>query len=243
MLDEGAGDLNSREFQERMEDLSMRMSYEEANDAFYGNFETLTENRDEAAKLLKLALNKPRFDADAVERIRQQLMAALVYAARDPDKVAQNQWYATGLCRSSLCAPGQRHRAIVGKMTRADLDDYRKRVFAKDTLKVVAVGDIDAEQLGKLLDEVFGDLPAKAELTPVSKTDPGHRRKPDGRRHERAAVGGRVRSWRHGRARTRTSWRPLCSTISSAAALPPSCRRRCARSAASPTACIRLSCR
>ena len=30
MLDEGAGELSSREFQEREEDLSMRMSYEEA---------------------------------------------------------------------------------------------------------------------------------------------------------------------------------------------------------------------
>ena len=58
MLDEGAGDLKSRDFQERMEELSMRMNYEEAKDAFYGNFETLTENRDEAAKLLKLALDK-----------------------------------------------------------------------------------------------------------------------------------------------------------------------------------------
>ncbi|HMK93062.1 MAG TPA: insulinase family protein, partial [Thermoleophilia bacterium] len=52
MLDEGAGDLVSREFQERMEDISMRMTYEEAKDAFYGNFETLTANRDEAVKLL-----------------------------------------------------------------------------------------------------------------------------------------------------------------------------------------------
>jgi zinc protease len=30
MLDVGAGDLTSRDFQERMEDLSMRMSYEDA---------------------------------------------------------------------------------------------------------------------------------------------------------------------------------------------------------------------
>jgi zinc protease len=37
---------------------------------------------------------------------------------------------------------------------------------------VVAVGDIDADQFGKLLDEVFGDLPVKADLTPVSKTAP-----------------------------------------------------------------------
>ena len=171
MLDEGAGDLVSRDFQERMEDLSMRMNYEEAKDAFYGNFETLTANRDEAAKLLKLALTKPRFDQDAVERIRQQLLASLAYAARDPDKVAQNEWYAVAFAGHPYARPANGTEATVGKMTGADLESYRKRVFAKDTLKVVAVGDITPEQLGKLLDEVFGALPAKATLRPVAKTE------------------------------------------------------------------------
>ncbi len=172
MLDEGAGELSSREFQERMEDLSMRMSYEEAKDAFYGNFETLTENRDEAAKLLKLALNEPRFEADAIERIRQQLIAALVYAARDPDKVALNEWYALAFKGHPYARPANGTEQTIATVTHDDLEGYRKRVFAKDTLKVVAVGDIDAAQLGRLLDDVFGDRPAKAELTPVSKTSP-----------------------------------------------------------------------
>jgi zinc protease len=172
MLDEGAGDFSSREFQERMEDISMRMSYEEAKDAFYGNFETLTANRDDAAKLLKLALNKPHFEADSIERIRQQLIAGLVYAARDPDKVAQNEWYALAFKGHPYARPANGTEKTVGTVTHDDLEGYRKRIFAKDTLKVVAVGDIDATQLGKLLDEVFGDLPAKAELAPVSKTAP-----------------------------------------------------------------------
>jgi len=172
MLDEGAGDLTSREFQERMEDISMRMSYEEAKDAFYGNFETLTANRAEAAKLLKLALNKPRFDPDAVERIRKQLLAVLVYAARDPDKVALEKWYAAAFKGHPYARPANGTEATLVKIAREDLEGYRKRNFAKDTLKVVAVGDINATQLGVLLDEVFGDLPAKADLTPVAKTTP-----------------------------------------------------------------------
>jgi zinc protease len=172
MLDEGAGDLSSREFQEREEDLSMRMSYEEAKDAFYGNFETLTTNRDDAAKLLKLALNKPHFEADSIERIRQQLIAGLVYAARDPDKVAQNEWYALAFKGHPYARPANGTEKTVATVTHDDLEGYRKRVFAKDTLKVVAVGDIDADQLGHFLDEVFGELPAEAELAPVSKTAP-----------------------------------------------------------------------
>jgi zinc protease len=172
MLDEGAGDLTSREFQERMEEISMRMRYEDSKDAFYGNFETLTANRDEAAKLLKLAINTPRFDTDAVERIRQQLQAALAYAARNPEKVALNEWYAVAFEGHPDARPSAGTEETVAKITGDDLEGYRKRIFAKDTLKVVAVGDINAEQLGALLDEVFGDLPATADLVAVSKTSP-----------------------------------------------------------------------
>ena len=172
MLDEGAGDLKSREFQERMEEISMRMRYEDSKDAFYGNFETLTANRDEAAKLLRLALNNPRFDTDAVERIRQQLQAALAYAARNPEKVALNEWYAVAFEGHPYARPSAGTEETVAKITGDDLEGYRKRIFAKDTLKVVAVGDINAEQLGALLDEVFGDLPATADLVAVSKTSP-----------------------------------------------------------------------
>lgn len=172
MLDEGAGDLKSREFQERMEEISMRMRYEDSKDAFYGNFETLTGNRDEAAKLLKLAINNPRFDTDAVERIRQQLQAALAYAARNPEKVALNEWYAVAFEGHPYARPSAGTEETVAKIGGDDLEGYRKRIFAKDTLKVVAVGDINAEQLGALLDEVFGDLPATADLVAVSKTSP-----------------------------------------------------------------------
>jgi len=46
----------------------------------------------------------------------------------------------------------------------ADLRDYVKKIFARDNLKIAAVGDIDAAKLGELLDTVFGDLPAKSNL-------------------------------------------------------------------------------
>ena len=60
-----------------MEEIAMRMSFEDGRDSFYGNFETLTENRDRAVELLTLAINKPRFDAEAVERMRAQFLANL----------------------------------------------------------------------------------------------------------------------------------------------------------------------
>lgn len=167
MLDEGAGELPSGEFQEQMETLAMRMSYEDSRDTFYGNFETLTRNRAESLKLLRLALTKPRFDEDAVDRIREQLLANMVYADRDPEKVAAKEWFATAFEGHPYGRPSQGTEASVHGITRQDLEDYRKRIFVKDRLKIVAVGDITEAELGKALDDVFGDLPKTAELLPV----------------------------------------------------------------------------
>jgi len=172
MLDEGAGDIGSKEFQERMEEIAMRMSFDDARDAFYGSFETLSENRDNAVALLALALSKPRFDTDAVDRVRGQLLANLAYAARDPDRVAAEQWSAMAFAGHPYGRPTNGTQASLQGISRDDLSDYWSRTFARDNLKVVVVGDIDAATLAGMLDTVFGQLPAKARLTPVPPTQP-----------------------------------------------------------------------
>ena len=170
MIDEGAGDLTSEMFQQRMEELAMRMSFEDGKDALYGNFESLTANRDKSLDLLRLALTKPRFEADAVDRVREQLLAGLVYAARDPDKVAGKEWYATAFAGHPYARPANGTQDSLAKITKDDLFGYTKKNFAKSNLKIVAVGDISAADLGKVLDTVFGALPAKADLVDVPQT-------------------------------------------------------------------------
>lgn len=172
MMDEGAGDIKSEDYQERMEDIAMRMSYDDSKDSLYGSFETLTKNRDKAVELLKLSVQKPRFDTDAVERIKQQLLANLAYSDKDPDKVAIREWYAQAFPNQPYGRSATGTAETVSKITRDDLVAYHKHNFARDNLKVVAVGDITAAELGKLLDDVFGGLPAKADLIPVAQTEP-----------------------------------------------------------------------
>ena len=172
MMDEGAGEMTALQFQERMEELAARISFEDGRDSLYGNFETLTVNRAPSVELLRLALNKPRFDADAIERTRKQLLASLAFAAKSPDKVAGKAWSAAAFQGHPYGRPADGTAESLAAITRDDLEAYRRRVFARDTLRVVAVGDIDAATLGSLLDKVFGELPAKAELVDVPKTDP-----------------------------------------------------------------------
>src|SRR5690606_36796660 len=48
----------------------------------------------------------------------------------------------------------------VKALTREDIFDAKARVMARDRLFVSAVGDINAADLGALLDRLLGDLPA-----------------------------------------------------------------------------------
>jgi zinc protease len=172
MLDEGAGDIDSAAFQERLEELAVRMSFQESQDAFYGNFETLTANRDAATDLLRLAINEPRFDADAAERIRRQIQASIVYAEKDPEKVASRVWFELAFDGHPYSRPPNGTKESLASITPADLEAYRKRVFARSNLRVVAVGDITEAELGQLLDKVFGALPDKPDLLAIPRTEP-----------------------------------------------------------------------
>ena len=172
MLDEGAGDLDASTFQERMEDIAMRMSFSQGRDSFYGNFQTLSENLDAAANLLTLAITKPRFEESAVERIRKQLIASLAFAAKNPNQVAGLAWSETAFPNHPYGRPAKGTPETVGAITPADLHAYRDRVFAKSNLKVAVVGDISEARLGTLLDEVFGGLAEKAELTGIADIQP-----------------------------------------------------------------------
>ncbi|WP_072375614.1 pitrilysin family protein [Hyphomicrobium sp. NDB2Meth4] len=164
MLLEGAGELTATAFQDRVKDLALRIGFRSGRDALFGNIEVLTESRAEAASLLRLALMEPRFDADAVARTRQRLKVGIARAAREPDKVAAAEWDAVAFAGHPYARPIVGTLASVDAVMADDMEFYRRRAFCKRTLKVTAVGDVTAEELGQLLDEVFGDLPDDTQL-------------------------------------------------------------------------------
>jgi len=167
LLGEGAGDVDSREFHERIAAKAIRLSFAAASDYVTGSLRTLTGNRDEAARLLKLALTAPRFDPDDVERIRGQVLTALRRAATTPDGLAGERWSATAFPSHPYGRPERGTLTTVPVITADDLRAYTGNVLARDNLHVAVVGNIDTVAAGRLIDEVFGGLPATAALTPV----------------------------------------------------------------------------
>ena len=50
-------------------------------------------HREQTFELLRLALTRPRFDAEAIERVRKSRLAELARLATDPNYVARRAWW------------------------------------------------------------------------------------------------------------------------------------------------------
>lgn len=172
LLDEGAGDLDSQAFQRRLSDESIALSFNASRDNFSGRLKTLTRNRDEAFGLLQLALNAPRFDADAVARIRAQILAGVAARTNDPDRIARQTFWDATFPGHPYARPLEGTAESVAAITEDDLRNFVTRRFARDDLIVGVVGDIDAEELKVLLDKTFGALPGKSDPFTVPKAEP-----------------------------------------------------------------------
>ena len=172
MLDEGAGDLDGKAFHERLENHAIELSFRVGRDSFQGSLRALNEHREEAFDLLRLALTAPRFEADAVERVRSQELSALRRDTTNPNNIASNLWWATAFPGHPYGRESKGMLETMPRITADDLRDYVRRVFARNELTVSIVGDVDAKTAGELIDRAFAKLPAKNDLKAVADASP-----------------------------------------------------------------------
>ncbi|MDO5648632.1 pitrilysin family protein [Paracoccus sp. (in: a-proteobacteria)] len=159
LLDEGAADRDATQFATAMQDLGAQITFDAGADSVSVGFRALTEHRDASADLLAQALTEPRFDDDAVERVRAQVQAAIRSDATNPRAIgaremARQAWgdhpYATSINGTA---------ESVAALTVDDLRTAKDRVLARDRIYIGAAGDINADDLGRLIDRILGDLP------------------------------------------------------------------------------------
>jgi zinc protease len=172
LLTEGAGDMSSQIFKEKLSQLGTRLSAASGRDAIYGGLETLSKRLAPSAELLRQVVVSPRFDADAVERVRGQHLTDLARAANVPTRVALDRWYVEAFPGHPYGRPVDGTPESVGRIAVGDLKAMHADLLARDVLRVVIVGDIDKRAATDLLDTVFGGLPEKAKTTRVERVDP-----------------------------------------------------------------------
>lgn len=160
LLEEGTGDLDAQGFAEARDGLAASIRFSSGRDSVSVSARMLTENRDAALDLLRQALTAPRFDADAIERVRGQVLSNITSDDRDPSAIAARAFDALAWGAHPYGAPDQGTTDSVGALTRDDLVAAHLGAIARDRVYVAAAGDISAADLGAIIDSLLADLPA-----------------------------------------------------------------------------------
>ena len=167
LLDEGAGDLDAESFQLRLEELAISLRFSANLDTTNASMQTLTENRDAAFDLLRLALTSPRFDAEPVARIRSQLQAAVRQASSDPNAIARQRFFEDVFPDQPYGRPVKGTSESLSAISVSDLREYTATHLAKDNIVIGVAGDITPSELKQLLISTLQDLPAKASIEAI----------------------------------------------------------------------------
>jgi zinc protease len=168
LLEEGAADMTAQEFAKARDALAAKFSYDVSDDAVSVSARMLTENRDEAAALLRASLVAPRFDADAIERVRGQVLSGLRSAQTDPRDLASRTFDRLVFGDHPYGSPLEGTMDSVEGLTREDIVAAHAAALTRERVHISAVGDITAEELGPLLDDLLGDLPPESPPLPAS---------------------------------------------------------------------------
>lgn len=169
LFDEGAGDLDSQAFQSRLDELGAEMAFSVTRDRMRANMKMLAEKRDEALNLLALAVQKPRFDDEAIDRIREQLVAELKASEKDPKTIAQNRLLTLIYGKHPYARRGEGTPETLATINRDDLVKAHHAMFARDNIHIGIVGPVSANEAATIIDKIFGALPEKAELKKIEE--------------------------------------------------------------------------
>jgi len=99
-------------------------------------------------------------------------MSGLRRATTNPNELANRNWWNVAYPGHPYAVSSNGTLETVPTITVDDLRAFQRRVLARDNLKIGIVGNIDAAAAGRIVDRIFGGLPAKADLVEVPQANP-----------------------------------------------------------------------
>ena len=159
LIEEGSGDQDAQTFQTELEMLAAEFGYRAFDDTINVSAKFLTETRDEAVALLNQSLTEPRFDEDAIARVRAQVEANIRSRQQDQGDIAGEVFYSAAFGDHPYGSDMNGTLESVAGLTRDDLLQAFDDTITRERAYVAIVGDITAEEAGEMLDAIFAGIP------------------------------------------------------------------------------------
>jgi len=159
MMDEGAGTRNTLEIADQIDFLGIDLTPFSGLNRMGVRLFSPTSKLNDALSLMSDILMKPTFPANELERLRKELLIDLGQQHDESRTIARRAFNQTIFGKDH---PMGRTSMGTEKTLRSfqvsDLQKFHDKYFVADNAYVVAVGDIEANDLKEKLEEYFGSM-------------------------------------------------------------------------------------
>lgn len=161
LLAEGAGKLDADAIAEKFDSIGARFSNSALRDMSVVSLRTLTEKKLLATALDTFAtvLQQPTFPADALERVRNQMLIGLQDEAQSPGAIAEKNFYRALYGSHPYASPSDGNSDSVKALTRDDVVNFYRRHFVARNAVVAIVGAVDRQQAERIAEQITRKLP------------------------------------------------------------------------------------
>lgn len=159
LLMEGAGDMDDAAFNAALEEYAIRMNVGVDDDTLQATLQTLTTNKSKAFAMLADILIRPRFDGEAIDRTRRKIETILHEQATSPYYKLSRAWQEMNYPGHPYGRLGLGDAATLKELEREDFQHYTTRYLTKENIIISVVGDVNKEEITRLVDEHFSAMP------------------------------------------------------------------------------------
>jgi zinc protease len=170
LLTRGAGDRDAYEFAQDVEGAGGSLEAGSHSEAILMHGQFLSRDRALLLELLADALQRPRFDADELEGVRDRRIE-FIKAAKDSEPQSLIGSYGRALLFGGhpFGLPVSGSERSLAEITPQELERYHRQHIGADRLTLVFAGDFDARELRGEVAQAFGTWrQAEAPLTPLA---------------------------------------------------------------------------
>jgi zinc protease len=153
--------LSSQAFNRALEEKAIQFGTGSDEDNIYASIESLAEHKEAAFSYLGMALSRPRFDSDAIERTRRQTLSIIIQQEQQPGYLVHRKWLELAFGNHPYAHPQTGFKNSVERLSGSDLQAAREHYLTRENILIAVVGDTTPEELAKLLDTHLKDLSPK----------------------------------------------------------------------------------
>jgi zinc protease len=130
---------------------------------------SLTESEvlDAALETAREVIANPRFDAGAIERVRQQMQIGLRHSLQSPGTVAQRRFFRTLYADHPYAHSPSGEEDSLARISRGDLVRFHERYYVAANAVVAIVGAVDRAQAERIAEQLTAAMPTGQHALPL----------------------------------------------------------------------------